>query len=177
MNLIVWEIWTYVQIPIYVFLFKRFAKRNIVGDLIAGSIMGVYIEFATEPLWDYHFKLTVYKDIPLSIIFGWGVMFTLVTFFSEKMYCWILKKKAIIPYDKRIFIFDVVGAILIGFPLEAIGLKSGIWDYRYDLLQWDWGTVPLIQMPLEALVGYGLLMLLAPTFVRYWQGSFEGDRA
>jgi len=174
MKLILWEIWSYVQVPIYIWLFKRYANRNVIGDIIAGSMIGCFIEFATEPLWDYHFMFTIYKDIPPSIIIGWGVMFMLVVFLSEKLYCWVLKKKKIIPYDKRIFIFDVVGAVLIGFPLETIGLKAGIWDYRYDLLQWDWGTVPYFNMPYEALVGYALLMLIAPTFVRYWQGAFEG---
>lgn len=173
-KMLIWEIWTYVQIPIYIYLFRRFAHRNVIGDMIAGSIIGVYIEFATEPLWDYHFRLTVYKDVPLSIILGWGVMFTIVVWVSEKLYCWILKKPAIEPYDKRIFIFDVIGSMLVGFPLETIGLKSGIWDYRYDLLNWGWGTIPFFEMPYEALVGYGLLMLMAPTFVRYWQGAFEG---
>lgn len=176
MKLILWEIWTYVQVPVMVYVFKRFAKRNVIGDLVAGSIIGLFIEFATEPLWDYHLQITIYKDTPLSIILGWGVMFTLVVFASEKLYLWILRRDTIKPYDKRIFLFDVVAAAAIAFPLETIGLKAGIWDYRYDLLQWDWGTVPFFEMPYEALVGYALLMLVAPTFVRYWEASFEGSR-
>src|SRR5262245_24482651 len=107
------EIFSYVQIPLYVFLFWKFAKRNVVGDIVAGSIIGCFIEFATEPLWDYHFKITVYRDTPLSIILGWGVMFMLVCFISEKLYTWLLRKPSIDMYDKRIFLFDVLGAVLI----------------------------------------------------------------
>jgi len=173
-QLILIEIFSFVQIPLYWWLFKKFANRNVLGDMIAGTMIGCFIEFATEPLWDYHFAITVYKDTPLSVVLGWGVMFTLVVFLSEKLYCWILQKKSIVPYDKRIFIFDVLGAVLIGFPLETIGLKAGVWDYRYDILDWNWGTVPFFNMPYEALVGYALLMLIAPTFVRYWQAAFEG---
>jgi hypothetical protein len=170
------EIYSYLQIPMYIYLFKRFANRNVVGDIIAGTMIGCFIEFATEPLWDYHFKITIYKDIPPCIILGWGVMFTLVVFLSEKLYMKLLKKPAIEPYDKRIFLFDVFGAAAIGLPLETLGLKSGVWDYRTDLLNWNWGLVPFFKMPYEALFGYCLLMLIAPTFVRYWQGSFEGTR-
>src|SRR4051812_36519034 len=103
MQLVLWEIWSYAQVPFFIFVFKRFADRDVKGDIIAGSIIGCFIEFATEPLWDYHFKFTVYKDIPPSIILGWGVMFTLVVFLSEKLYTKILGKQRIEPYDKRIF--------------------------------------------------------------------------
>jgi hypothetical protein len=177
MKLIILEIWSYLQIPLYWYLFKRFAKRDIVGDLIAGTMIGCFIEFSTEPLWVYHFKITIYKhNTPLSVVLGWGVMFTLVVFLSEKLYCKFLKQPSIIPYDKRIFLFDVLAGVMIGLPFETLGLKSGVWDYRYDILQWNWGEVLFFHMLYEALFGYALLMLIAPTFVRYWQAAFEGIR-
>jgi hypothetical protein len=175
--LILVEIMSFVQIPLYWYLFRRFAKRDVTGDMIAGTIIGCFIEFSTEPLWQYHFKITVYKhNTPLGVVLGWGVMFTLVTYFSEKLYCWFLKKTAIEPYDKRIFIFDVLGAACIALPIETFGVRVGAWDYRYDVLQWNWGTIPFFNMPYEALFGYCLLMLVGPTFVRYWQAAFEGRR-
>lgn len=173
MKLILWEIMSYVQLPLVWFLFKKFAKKNVLGDMVAGSIIGCFLEFATEPLWNYHFKFTIYKDVPPSIIMGWGMMFTVTTYFAEKIYCKVLHEKQVILHDKRVFIFDVITAAFIALPLEALGLKSGVWDYNYDILHWTWGTIPLIKMPYEALFGYCLLMLVAPTFVRYWQGSFE----
>ena len=97
---------------------------------------------------------------------GWGMMFTLVTYFSEKLYCWILKQKEILPHDKRIFIFDVIAAAIIAFPLETLGLKSGVWDYNYELLNWDWGTVPFFGMPYEALVGSRKLVNVPDGFQR-----------
>lgn len=168
------EIWSYLQIPVVWYLFKRLAKRNVRGDILAGIIIGIFIEFATEPLWNYHFNFTIYKDVPLGVILGWGVMFTLVTFVSEKLYLGILKRDSIKPYDKRIFLFDLLSAILIALPIETLGVKSGVWDYNYSILNWNWGNIPILNMPYEALVGYCLLMLIAPTFVRYWEGSFEG---
>lgn len=173
MKLILWEIWAYVQVPLVWWLFKKYGKRNVVGELVAGSIIGVFLEFSTEPLWTYHFKFTVYKDIPPAIILGWGVLFLFVTTASEWLYKKILKKPALEPHDKKIFLFDVVCATLIAFPMETIGLKSGVWDYNYGILQWNWGYVPFFKMPWEAVVGYALLMLIAPTFIRYWEGTFD----
>src|SRR5882762_6592467 len=102
MRLIIIEIISCLQIPVYWYAFKRFAHRNVIGDMIAGTMIGCFIEFSTEPLWQYHFKITVYKhNTPLSVVLGWGVMFTLVVFVSEKIYCWVLHRKTIEPYDKR----------------------------------------------------------------------------
>ncbi len=172
MSLVLWEIWSYLQILVVWAAFRKFAHRDIKGGILAGAIIGVCVEFITEPFWQYHFKITVYKDIPLSVIFAWGVMFSLVIFLSEKLYCWFLKKSAIVPYDKRVLLFDVLAGVMIGLPFETVGIKTGIWEYRYDLLHWNWGFIPFFHMPYEALVGYALLMVVAPTFVRYWQGVF-----
>jgi len=172
MKLMLWEIWSYVQIPVVWWLFKKFGKRNVAGSLVAGAIIGCFLEFATEPLWTYHFRFTIYKDIPPGVILGWGVLFTLVTIASEKMYMKALHVTSVRPNDKRIFLFDVIAACVVAFPMETIGLKQGVWDYNYDILQWNWGTVPFFHMPYEAVLGYALLMLVAPTFVRYWRGHF-----
>lgn len=172
-KLILWEIWAYVQVVLVWYLFKQFANRNVVGDMTAGVLIGLGLEFITEPLWDYHFLINYYKDTPVAVPLSWGVMFTLVVFVSEKMYCKFMEKPAIRPYDKRIFVFDLTAGLLLGMPMEMIGVKTGIWDYRFDLLNWNWGEAPLIHMPYEALFAYALVMFSAPTFVRFWQGAFE----
>ena len=157
-------------------LMRRYARRNVAGELIAGAIVGVVWEIATEPLWDYHLALTFYRDAPVAVVAGWSVMLALVPWLAEKIYCKVLGLAALRPRDKRIFIFDIVSAAIVCLPLETLGAKCGVWTYRQDLLKWDWGLIPLFGMPYELLFGYSLLMLVAPTFVRYWEGSFEGGR-
>ena len=173
MTLLLLEIWGFLQVPVVWWLFHRYARRNVAGEMLAGAVVGVFWEISTEPLWDYHFVVTVYKDIPPGIVLGWGVLFTLAVFVSEKLYTLIFRRNSIIEYDKRIFITDLLAAPLVGLPLEKTGMLAGVWDYHYELLNWSGIVVPVFGMPLEALIGYGLLMLTGPTFVRYWQRGFE----
>src|SRR5437016_206357 len=108
MNLLLWEIWSYAQIPVFWLLFRRWAKRDIAGDIVAGTLFGLYIEFSTAPLWTYHFKLTFYKNIPYSVPLGWGFMFALAVFVSEKLYLGLSRRKEVDARDIRILACDVV---------------------------------------------------------------------
>jgi hypothetical protein len=172
MSLALWEAWSYAQAPLVWWLFRRFARREVAGQILAGTLMGLYIEFATEPLWDYHFQLAYYKDIPPSVPLGWGVMFALVAFLAERLYVGWTGRPAD-PEDKRLLILDALAGVVVGVPLEKMGLAAGVWDYRYDLLGWDWGHLPFFGMPYEAVVGYALLMLVGPTYVRRWGRSLD----
>ncbi len=172
-TLIVLEIIGFVQAPLLWWLFKKYAKRNVLGELIAAGIVGVFWEIATEPLWDYNFRINFYRDTPAAVITGWMIMLTLVPIISEKLFRLVFKKDPIADKDKRIFLFDIVTAIFICLPMEAVGAHFGVWTYNIDVLGWDWGIIPFFNLPWELIMGYSLLMLIAPTFVRYWQGEFE----
>lgn len=172
-KLVILETWMYLQIPVIWWLFKRYAKKDVSGTMIAGIMIGMFNEFATEPLWDYHLGINIYKDTPLCVVLGWGVMFTLVVFISGWLYRAALKKDKVDPQDKKVFLFDVLAGAAIAFPTETLCLKLGMWDYRFDKLNWNWGTIPFVEMPWEALVGYCLLMLIGPSFVRAWEKPFE----
>lgn len=173
MLLAIMEIWSYAQPLLCWYLFRKYAKRNVLGDIIAGTIIGCFWEYSTEALWTYNFKINIYKDIPIGVPLGWGVLLTCAVFVSEKLYHLFFKLDRIKSNDKRIFITDLIAAVVIGLPFEKLGLATGVWQYNYDVLGWGPARIPIFDMPYEVLVGYALLMLIAPTFVRYWQGSFE----
>lgn len=168
-RLALWELWSYAQVPLFWWLFRRLARRDISGELVAGALFGLYIEFATEPLWDYHFAITFYKDIPPSVPLGWGVMFALAAFFSEKLFSRLCPGAPADRADRRLLACDVLAGVLIGVPLETMGRNAGVWDYNMGVLGWDWGEVPGLGLPWEALAGYALLMLVGPSFVRHWR--------
>lgn len=173
MKLILLEIWgLFFQVPVVWWLIHRYGKRDVTGEMIAAAIIGVVWEVSTEPLWDYHFKITFYHHAPVAVISGWMVMLTMIVCLSEKMYKKLLKKDKVEYGDKRIFIFDVLSAAVIALPMETIGAKMGVWSYQQNLLKWDWGLIPFFNMPYELLFGYSLLMLIAPTFIRYWEKPF-----
>lgn len=169
MSLVLWEAWAYVHVPLVWWAMRRFARREVSGEIAAGTLLGFYIEFATEPLWDYHFAINFYKDAPLAVPLGWGAMFALVTFLSEKLLRRLHPEAPLERADRRMLLCDAAAGFLIGVPLEWIGLRSGVWRYNAEILGWDWGAVPGLGFPYEALLGYILLMLVAPSFVRYWR--------
>ncbi|OGS18951.1 MAG: hypothetical protein A2219_07990 [Elusimicrobia bacterium RIFOXYA2_FULL_50_26] len=173
MILVIMEIWSYVQVPLCWFLFRKLARRNVLGDMAAGVIIGCFWEYSTDALWTYHFKFNIYGDIPPGVPLGWGVMFACAVFVSEKLYYFLFNKNTIEPHDKRIFLTDILSAVLIGLPFEKFGLATGVWEYHYEILHWSPARIPVFDMPYEVMIGYCLLMLIAPTFVRYWQGTFE----
>lgn len=175
MNLLGWEIWSYAQVPLVWLAFRRWAGRDVSGELLAGALFGAYIEFSTEPLWNYHFRLTVYKDIPLSVPLGWGVMFAQSCALSEFLYRRLLGA-APAHDDPRLLLCDAAAGVLVGVPLEAIGHAAGIWDYNFGVLGWTWGRMPLTGLPYEALAGYAMLMLVAPSFVRRWRDGLAATR-
>lgn len=175
MRLLGWEIWSYAQVPLIWLGFRRWSGRDVSGEMIAGTLFGLYIEFSTEPLWDYHFHLTYYKDTPPSVPLGWGVMFALSCALSETLY-----RRLVAPLiaadDPRLLLCDALAGVLIGVPLEAVGHHAGVWDYNFRVLGWTWGQMPLTGLPYEALVGYALLMLVAPSFVRRWRDGLASMR-
>lgn len=173
MKLLLLETWGFLQVPVVWWLFRRYAHRNLGGEMLAAAIVGVMWEMATEPLWDYHFRVTFYKDAPVAVITGWMVMLPVIVVLSEKLYRFFLRRELLDRRDKRIFFFDVISAALVALPMETIGAKLGVWSYRQDILRWDWGLIPFFNMPWEIMAGYSLLMLIVPTYIRYWERSFE----
>lgn len=174
MKLALMEIGSYIFIFLVWYIFCRALKRDITGDMLVGTLFGIFNEFTAEPITDYYFKINFYKDIPIIIPIAWGMMFALTIYLSEKLYALFLNQKKIVPGDKRILLLDLLSGLAIGFPLETLGSKSGLWKYNFEAVGWDLGKIPFLDMPLEVLVAYGLLMLTGPTVVRYWEGSFEG---
>jgi len=168
------EIFSYFFVLFVWTIFRRYLKRNITGDILAGAIVGLFLEFSTKPVNIYHFHITIYKDLPLIIPFDWGMMFAVTVYLSEKAYRFVLREPCIKPKDKRIFLFDVIIGTLVGFPLETAGAWLGAWEYNLGKIHWTLGNVPIFHMPWETVIAYALIMLVGPTFVRYWQASFEG---
>ncbi|MCB4757028.1 MAG: hypothetical protein LHV69_08410 [Elusimicrobia bacterium] len=174
MKFILWEIVSYLTVFAVWLFFRRVLKRNITGDILIGTVFGVFSEFFTEPFVNYHFKLTFYKDVPVVIPIAWGMMFAMTAYVSERLYSFFLKRRKIVAQDKRILVFDVIAGLLVGFFLETVGSQARLWEYNSLAIGWNLGTIPFLNMPVETLIAYALIMLVMPTVVRYWHGSFEG---
>jgi hypothetical protein len=162
-------------VPVAVWLgFHLVLKRNVLGDMIAGFVVGCFVELFTASYWNYHFAITVYKDLPLCVLLGWGMMFALGAYVSELLYRWWTKRSQIAPDDPRVLVTDILGGLVIVVPAEVVSLRSGIYEYNYSVLEWTPHQVPVLDLPYMAFVCYAFLLVIGLTFVRTWRNRFGG---
>ena len=169
---------SYAMPALFFGLFLGLAHRNILGDIIAGTVFGFFWEFSTARFWDYRLGWKLPWGTPPAVIINWGVLFAVVVFLSERLYKSMFHRAQVELHDPRIFLTDVVAGLCVGCPAEWLGLYRGLWTYKDCPSCWSgWGPkVPILGLPSDIFIGYALMMLVAPTFVRYWQGALHGRR-
>jgi hypothetical protein len=146
-------------------------KKDITGMFLAGMLMGLMVEYITEAYWQYSFKVPIWRgahiwgDISLYVVLGWGYSFSMFVLFSD----WAFKKIMHVPaLDKRILLFDAVLAPLWFIPYELLGMQGlHLWQYTSCS---EWITIiPILNYPLEGVIGAALFGLVLPSFVRHWE--------
>lgn len=157
-------------------LFWFIGKRNVTGEMICGTLIGIFIELITEPDWDYNLKFYIYKDVSPLVILGWGVSFSWVVAVSDFVYKLWVKGKKVKLFDKRVLLTDFVCGTIMFVSVEVFAMHVlHAWTYS-PILGWTL-IVPIINYPFEGVLGSMLAALILPTFVRYWQKSFDiGER-
>lgn len=165
------EISTIVTFIFSAYVLLRILKQPFWRMWIHGAILGLAVEVMTEPEWTYSLQVYIWRDVSPFVIAGWGIMFTWLIYFSDKLYYKIYGK----PVDPKetksnmIILFD----LLLGVPLflsnELVGLYGlKIWKYN-DILQWH-VMIPIINYPLEGLISLILFVAGVSSVVRYWKG-------
>lgn len=166
------ELSTLVAVLLIFPIFFRIFRKNIIGEFIAGVVLGIFFEIATEPVWDYHLTWYLYKDVSPIIMLGWGVSFTILVKLSDWFYKKVYHKKQVNLFDLRLFASDlIVGTTwLTAVELFGINVLHG-WNYSPEL---GWHImIPIINFPLEAVLALALFSLVMPTFVRHWQKKLD----
>jgi hypothetical protein len=164
--------WLASAIFILTITISFFIGKDLTGMIFCGIIIGVFVEFLTEMYWDYSMKVYIYKDISLFVIMGWGYQFAFFVLLSNWLFKKVFRTNGDDAFKKRLLLFDTVFAPIFFIPHELIAMKWWhLWKYS-DAAGWT-HLVPLINFPLEAILGSMLLGLLFPTFVRHWEKSFR----
>jgi hypothetical protein len=143
--------------------------------MLASIIFGAGIEYITEFYWNYNFNVYLYKDISLYVIVGWGYNFTLLTLFSNLLYTKLMNKEAVITDDPKILFFDSISGLIWLIPNELLGVNVlHLWSYNPEV-KWN-HFVPVINYPIEALIGSMLLALFVPSYIRHWRVPLSWTR-
>jgi len=154
-------------------------KKNFTGLYLAGMLTGLMVEYITEAYWKYSFNVYIWKDMSLYVVLGWGFTFTFFVVISNNLFKVTLKvwskifgKQKPIPVsvknDPRLILFDACLGIPWFVSYELIGMYAlRLWEYR-DVAGWD-TIVPIINYPLEGIIGAFLFGMILPSFVRFWE--------
>ena len=152
-------------------IFHLWGKRFFWQMWFPGVLIGMAIEFMTEPAWTYSMRFFIWRDISPFVIAGWGILFTWLVTFSDYLYLKLFGARAGSrgPRDYRLILTDII----IGVPLflgnELFGLQVlKVWKYN-PVLNWS-EMIPVIGYPLEGIIAIVFFVSAIPMAVRYWKG-------
>jgi len=118
-------LFTIATLLIIVTIIWLYREKNLWGEIILGSVVGLIWELATESLWDYNdymFSLYIYKDVPLSVVLGWVVVFMISSIIADYLY----------ERVKNDFVATVTSIFIVGSLLETMGITLNLWTYTVD---------------------------------------------
>jgi hypothetical protein len=130
------------------YLSRLIGKRWYPGYFFGGLIFGLYNEICFEMCWTYSpaFGVTIWRDVPLIVVIGWGVLTMLALVLSDRLRThfnitgfWLQRG------------LDVVMFCLVGIPNELIVSGLGYWSYNFPIM----GSLPMVVF---GYVGVGIIV-------------------
>jgi hypothetical protein len=120
----------YVVAVVLVIISRLAAGRWHAGYFIGGLLFGIYNEVSFEFCWDYDEALwpMVWRDVPLLVVVGWGILTMLVLSISNRLCAW----RGITSRGVRTAV-DVVVFVALGYPNELIWSSLGYWEHNFAL--------------------------------------------
>lgn len=147
-------------------------KKDVTGMYMAGLLLGITVEYLTESYWDYHFKVSIWRDVPLYIIIGWSYSFTIFISISNAAYKKITGKQPDGNTGKGLLLCDAILGPIWFVPLELFAINGlHLWNIS-EAARWT-HIIPWIHYPWEGVIGAALFALVLPTFVRRWESELR----
>jgi|GEM_PF-1874709 hypothetical protein len=119
-------------------LVRAIGGRWFWGYAAGGLAFGLYNEICFEFCWDYSpiLRPMIWRDVPLLIVLGWGLIASLSLSISDRMAGWLLLKN---PWTRKLL--DLLSFFCVGYPNELLMSKLGYWKYNFPLLAVPWAQV------------------------------------
>ena len=130
------------------YLSRVIGKRWYPGYFFGGLIFGLYNEICFEMCWTYSpaFGVTIWRDVPLIVVIGWGVLTMLALVIADRV-CTHFHLSNF--WLKRLV--DVLAFCLVGIPNELIVSGLGYWSYNFPTM----GALPMV---IFGYVGVGIIV-------------------
>ena len=126
------------------------------GYLIGGFCFGLYNEFLFEFCWDYSpaLKPFVWRDVPLIVVTGWGVIGIIAMSVSDRVQAWGLRRFPGLQGHPGLLLLalDVLVYAAVGVPQEVLMSDKGYWKYNFPLQG---------ELPIQILGYVGVALLLS----------------
>ena len=122
-----------ILLLIVIYVIGRLLKKNMIGVIIIGTLIGLIFEVQIAPMFLYNTeKLTYYfivgdQAVPISIVFAWGCTLSFCILLIE-----IIKKIRSKKINNcKFFFYGLIFLAITGIPLEFMGHHLGLWVYTY----------------------------------------------
>ncbi len=107
------------------------------GYLVGGLCFGLYNEFLFEFCWDYSpaLKPFIWRDVPLVVVVGWGVIGILALSISDRLQSWIVRRFSRFDIHPVVLLLllDVLLYLSIGVSQEIMLSEKGYWKYNFPI--------------------------------------------
>ncbi len=130
------------------YLSRLIGKRWYTGYFFGGFVFGLYNEICFEMCWTYSpaFGPTIWRDVPLIVVIGWGVLTMLALVISDRI---SMRFGFANFWLKRVV--DILSFCFVAIPNELIVSGLGYWSYNFPIQ----GTLPMV---LFGYVGVGIIV-------------------
>ena len=163
-----WFVFTFSFLIIVYFIGKKF-RKNLIGELIIGLILGLVWEIVTGRMWLYDVnKLIVFyvlgNEISVAVVIAWSVVLT-----ASALFTWLLQKNIFKKInDMTYFVSGLISIPLICITAELIGYKAGLWRYYFT----D-NLVPLLNLPAYVIGAWFLLGTIFLATIKVYEDEIE----
>ncbi|MEW6617842.1 MAG: hypothetical protein AB1422_00575 [bacterium] len=163
----------YLEFLICVSVISLLKRYNIPVMVIPVLIFAIGWEILTEQCWTYKCPMPIWRDLPLSILFGWLFVMVLSQVVSEEFYRGVKGEPQINPFDPLLLLCDAGSMCIIGSIHETLCYKAwNMWDYHAIVF-----PISPLGIPYEVIIGYPGIAILCFTTLRVWQRVIDQKKA
>ena len=149
---------------------KKFFKKDLTGELVAGVSLGLFWEILTNDEWNYDTSrmISFYigkAEIPLEILMGWSLVLAGSILATE-----IMQRKLKWHGKLSFFVLGLISIFVLGFATEVIGVNTGLWNYPDNRGVYTIGSLILPNRVVGGWMYFGILFL---TVIKFYEHVLE----